>query len=182
MLGIESLLRLSCQAVVYEPSFCTVAQGAKEVILEGDAYRYDPARSLLVSVDLPVSARVVEASLSRPCLMVRVSLDPTVVGDLLADSTTISPPSRPERGLGVTPVEPPLLDAVARLVSLLDSPQDVGPLSPQPASYSGFQCLGSLAGFRFAATRFGSTPRGRCDRDVIDARNALGANRSASSL
>jgi len=30
----------------------------------------------------------------------------------------------------VTPVEPPLLDAVTRLVALLDSPQDVEPLAP----------------------------------------------------
>ena len=43
-------------AVVYEPSFCLVAQGAKEVILAGENYRYDPAQSLLVSVDLPASA------------------------------------------------------------------------------------------------------------------------------
>jgi len=30
----------------------------------------------------------------------------------------------------MTPVEPPLLDAVTRLVALLDSPQDVEPLAP----------------------------------------------------
>ena len=40
---------LAC--VVYEPSLCIVAQGAKEVLLAGERYRYDPAQSLLVSVD-----------------------------------------------------------------------------------------------------------------------------------
>src|SRR5262245_45909407 len=43
--------------IVYEPSLCLIAQGAKEVFLARQAYRYDPAQSLLVSVDLPVSAR-----------------------------------------------------------------------------------------------------------------------------
>jgi hypothetical protein len=49
-------------AVVYVPCLCIVVQGAKEVVVGDEAYRYDPARSLLVSVDLPASTRVVEAS------------------------------------------------------------------------------------------------------------------------
>lgn len=115
---------------VYEPSLCLVARGAKEVLLAGEAYRLDPARVLLVSVDLPVAARVVEASPGRSYLAVRVALDPAVAGEILADGTADSALGPPERGLAVTPVEPPLLDAVSRLVSLLDSPQDVGPLAP----------------------------------------------------
>src|SRR5581483_2181354 len=68
--------------LVVDPSLCIVAQGAKEVFLAGEVYRYDPAHSLLVSVDLPISARVVEASPAKPCLAVCISLDPAVVGDL----------------------------------------------------------------------------------------------------
>ena len=90
----------------------------------------DSAQSLLVSVDLPVDARVVEASPGRPYLAVRISLDPAVVGELLADSTPASPLGPPSRGLAVTPVALPLLDAVTRLVALLNSPQDVAPLAP----------------------------------------------------
>src|SRR3954468_11033763 len=60
-------------ALVYEPCLCVVAQGAKEVVLAGETYRLDPAQSLLVSVDLPVAARVVEASPGRPYLGVRIS-------------------------------------------------------------------------------------------------------------
>ncbi len=116
--------------LVVEPSLCIVAQGAKEVYLAGEVYRYDPAQALLVSIDLPISARVVEASPARPCLAVRVSLDPAVVGELLADCPDDSPRGPPARGLEVCPVEPPLLDAVARLVSLLDSPHTLPPLAP----------------------------------------------------
>src|SRR6266550_4997142 len=60
-------------AFVYEPSLCVVAQGAKEVLLADETYRLDPAGSLLVSVDLPVAARVVEASPGRPYLGARIS-------------------------------------------------------------------------------------------------------------
>lgn len=117
-------------AIVYEPSLCVVAQGAKEVILAGDSYCYDPERFLLVSVDLPVSSRVVDASPNRPCLMVRISLDPVMIAELVAAVTTEPQPGPPTRGLALSIVEPPLLDAVIRLVSLLDTPQDIGPLAP----------------------------------------------------
>jgi AraC-like DNA-binding protein len=117
-------------ALVYEPSLCVVAHGAKEVLLADETYSLNPAQSLLVSVDLPVAARVVEASPGRPYLAVRISLDPAVVGELLADGMTAEPLGSPARGLAVTSVEPPLLDAVTRLVVLLESPQDIVPLAP----------------------------------------------------
>jgi AraC-like DNA-binding protein len=116
--------------LVVDPSLCIVAQGAKEVYLAGEVYRYDPAHSLLVSVDLPISARVVEATPTRPCLAVRIPLNPSVVGELLADCPDDPPGGPSARGLDVSPVDPQLLDAVARLVALLDSPKTIGPLAP----------------------------------------------------
>jgi AraC-like DNA-binding protein len=107
-----------------------VAQGAKEVFLADETYRLDPAQSLLVSVDLPVAARVVEASPGHPYLAVRLALDAAVVGELLADGTPTPPLGLPARAIAVTPAEPPLLDAVSRLVALLDSPQDTAALAP----------------------------------------------------
>lgn len=118
------------RTLVVDPSLCIVAQGAKEVLLAGEVYRYDPAHSLLVSVDLPISARVVEATPARPCFAVRLSFDSAVVGELLADRPNPPPKSPLGRGLDLNPVEPRLLDAVGRLVALLDTPRDVAALAP----------------------------------------------------
>lgn len=153
-------------AVVYEPALCIVAQGAKEVVLEGEAYRYDPAHSLLVSVDLPVAARVVEASPGRPCLMIRVALDPAVVGELLADGPAAPPPGPPARGLAVTPVEPPLLDAVRRLVGLLDSPRDVGPLAPLALREITYRVLTGSQGLRLRQIAAAGAPAHRIARAI----------------
>ena len=117
-------------AVVYVPSLCAIVQGAKEVVVGGEAYRYDPAHSLLVSVDLPAATRIVEASPGRPCLAMRIEIDSADVAEFLAAGATVSSLGLPARGIGVTPVEPPLLSAITRLVSLLDNPQDIGALSP----------------------------------------------------
>jgi hypothetical protein len=54
--------------VVYEPSLCVIAQGAKRVLLAEEVYRYDPAKYLLVSADVPVSGQVIEASSKTPYL------------------------------------------------------------------------------------------------------------------
>jgi len=159
-------------AVVYEPSLCLVAQGAKELRLAGETYRYDPAQSLLVSVDLPAAARVVEASPDRPCLMVRVALDPAVVGELLADGTTTPPATGfagappPARGLAVSPVEPPLLDAVCRLVALLDSLRDVGPLAPLVLREITYRVLTGPHGSRLRQTVAAGAPAQRVARAI----------------
>lgn len=111
---------------VYEPCLCLVAQGSKEVLLAGEVYRYDPAQFLLVAVDLPVTGQVTEASREVPYLAVKVALDPAAVGEL----ATPTPDAPPGRGLAASPVEPELLDAVARLVALVDAPRDIAALAP----------------------------------------------------
>jgi AraC-like DNA-binding protein len=153
-------------ALVYEPCLCVVAQGAKEVILEGETYRLDPARSLLVSVDLPVSARVVEASPGRPYLAVRLSLDTAVVGEFLADGTAAPPPGPPARAIAVTPVEPPLLDAVGRLVALLDTPQDVVPLAPLVLREITYRLLTGPQGARLRQMAAAGAPAHRIARAI----------------
>ncbi|MFO0848000.1 MAG: AraC family transcriptional regulator [Gemmataceae bacterium] len=153
-------------AVVYVPSLCIVAQGSKEVLLAGETYRYDPAQCLLVSVDLPVSARVVEASAARPCLMLRVTLDTAAVGEFLADGVADPPPGPPARGLAVTPMEPPLVDAVGRLVALLDTPRDVGPLAPLVLREITYRVLTGSEGARLRQIAAAGGPANRIARAV----------------
>ena len=115
--------------VVYEPSFCLVAQGAKEVLLAGETYRLSPSQSLIVSVDLPLDVRVVEATPGCPYLGLCVALDSAVVSEILADAA-ILPVGRPSRAIAVAPVNPSLTDAVIRLVALASTPQHAEALAP----------------------------------------------------
>jgi AraC-like DNA-binding protein len=153
-------------ALVYEPCLCVVAQGAKEVLLADEAYRLDPAQSLLVSVDLPVAARVIEASPGCPYLAVRIALDPAVVGELLADGMTAPPLGPPARGLAVTPVEPPFLDAVGRLVALLDFPQDLEPLAPLVLREITYRVLTGPQGLRLRQIASAGAPAQRIARAI----------------
>lgn len=151
--------------LVYEPCLCIVARGVKEVVLAEEMYRLDQAQFLLVSVDLPVIARVIEASPERPYLGMRISLDPAVVGELIAAGSTL-PTGPSEQGLAVTPVEPQLLDAVFRLVSLLDSPQDIGPLAPLALREITHRVLTGPQGLRLRQIAFANAPASRIAKAI----------------
>src|SRR5436309_4217361 len=113
---------------VLEPSLCVVAQGSKEVLLGESRYRYDPAHYLLASVELPTISRVLEASKERPYLSLRLELPPTLVGSVMVEAGHSSPSSplrhADVRAMDVSPLDANLLDAVVRLVKLLDSPAE----------------------------------------------------------
>ena len=118
------------ETVVYDPCLCVVVQGAKEIVVGEKTYHYNPSQSLLVSVDMPATTRVAEASQESPCVALVVRLQSNVVADLLAEGTVVGSPGPPGNGVGVTPAQPKLLRALCRLVELLDSPEEIDAIAP----------------------------------------------------
>lgn len=153
-------------AVVYVPSLCVVAQGAKEVVVGGQVYRYDPSQSLLVSVDMPATTRVADATPARPCLAVRIPIDPAVIGELLAEGTTPSSPGPPVRGIGVINLAPPLLDSINRLLWLLDAPHEIAALSPLVLREVTFRLLTGPEGMRLRQIAWAGAPTQRVARAI----------------
>ncbi|GMV88791.1 MAG: AraC family transcriptional regulator [Chthonomonas sp.] len=98
----------------------------------GDAvYHYDADRYLIVTVGLPVAARVVEASPARPYLSLRLDLDPAQVSSIMIEAGFASPPSSAGvKAIAVSTLDTGLLDATVRLVRLLESPHDAPVLVP----------------------------------------------------
>jgi hypothetical protein len=46
---------------IYDPVFCVIAQGSKEVFLRNERYVYDPSHYLLVTAELPLVSHVFES-------------------------------------------------------------------------------------------------------------------------
>src|SRR6266550_5231247 len=108
---------------VSDPALCVIAQGSKEVLLGDNRYRYDPAHYLIATVELPTVSQVLEASTERPYLSLRFELDPILVGSVMVEAGHAAPPGRADaRAIDVSPLDAGLLDAVVRLVRLLESP------------------------------------------------------------
>lgn len=132
---------------VTEPSFCVIAQGTKEVLLGTERYRYDASHYLLVSAELPVTGHVVAASKDRPYLAVRLVLDPAIVTEVLIEAGLHASGNDAIKAMAVSRLDGNLLDAVVRIVRLLDSPGDYGVLAPLIAREIIYRlCLGEQGG------------------------------------
>lgn len=116
---------------VYNPSFCMVVQGAKEVWLARECFRYSPSDYLVASVHLPVTAHVTEATPDVPYLGFKLEFTANQILEVLRDSEIrVGPRGNAKRGMFVSRIEQPLLDAVIRLACLLDEPKDIPILAP----------------------------------------------------
>jgi AraC-like DNA-binding protein len=116
---------------VYEPCICVIVQGAKQVLLEEEIYRYAPPQFLAVSVDLPLVAQVTEARAESPYLCLAIALDARTIADLISQSGDPSW-SRGDtaRGLFVGEMDAAMQESVLRLARLLDTPKDIPALAP----------------------------------------------------
>ncbi len=113
------------------PALCVIAQGSKEILLGDNRYRYDPAHYLITTAALPITSRITEASEERPYLGLVLRLDPTLVGSVMVEAGHPAPRGHAAvKAIDVSPLDAGLLDAVARLVRLLDSPTEARFLAP----------------------------------------------------
>ncbi|MCL4488980.1 MAG: AraC family transcriptional regulator [Chloroflexi bacterium] len=116
---------------VSDPAFAVIAQGSKELLLGEERYRYDPYHYCLGTVELPVVSQIIEASKERPYLSLRLELDPLLVGSVMIESGHASSPSHADvKAMDVSQLDPSLLDAVVRIVRLIDTPTEARVLAP----------------------------------------------------
>ncbi|MCC5036957.1 AraC family transcriptional regulator [Streptomyces sp. WAC 00631] len=110
-----------------------IAQGAKRLALGDRVYEYRAGQYLVASVDLPVTGQFTRADPGRPALGFGLRLEPSAVAELLLQA---GPGDRRRAGAGAPPgiavsdAPAALLDAVVRLLRLLDEPRDRAVLVP----------------------------------------------------
>jgi AraC-like DNA-binding protein len=110
-----------------------IAQGRKRLALGDCFYDYGVGQYLVASVDLPVTGQVIDAVPGCPALGFGMTLEPAAIAELMlragpGDLPRYSGTSRP--GIAVSAAPDELLDAVVRLLRLLDQPRDRRTLAP----------------------------------------------------
>lgn len=110
-----------------------VAQGTKRIALGDRVYEYRPGQYLVASIDLPVSGQFLDASPDHPALGFGFVLDPMTVAELLLQAGSDGlrrgygpPPS----SMLVSDAPMAMMDAVLRLLRLLETPRDIAVLAP----------------------------------------------------
>lgn len=114
-----------------QPLIVVLAQGGKRLLLGDDVYEYRAGQSLVVTADLPVTGHFVDTGDGLPSLGMALVLRPAVVAELVLQAPFV----RGVRGSGsaamsTADADAELLDAVVRLVRLLEKPSDAGILAP----------------------------------------------------
>lgn len=128
---IRSTLPTEPIHAVYKPALCIIAQGRKQVMSGQTVHVYDPAKYLVVTVDMPIVGQVLQASADAPYLCFMLDLDPAAIGALMLETQmTQADSAAPGPGLSLTSVTPPVIDATVRLLRLLATPSDIPVLAP----------------------------------------------------
>jgi AraC-like DNA-binding protein len=131
-------LTLHRRAAPTEPLHCiyhlglgVVAQGGKQVILGSESLSYMPGQSMLTTIDLPVVSHVTHATSREPFLGMMLRLDARAILQLAAE---MDAPRRQRdavyRTVSIETLGADLLDALLRLVNLLEQPDLVPHLAP----------------------------------------------------
>jgi AraC-like DNA-binding protein len=156
--------------LIFRPSMCIVAQGAKWATFGGDRLEYRAGQALVIGVDTPSVGQVIEASPGEPCLVLAFELDLELMRSV-ADALDAPPrPSgAPGRGVFVTDFAGPLADCALRLVRLLDTPKAIPALYPGIMREICYWLLTGPHGGDIARMALANSP----SRPVLDALHTL---------
>lgn len=114
------------------PCFALVTQGAKRLTLGEEVYHYGVGDCLVVTLDLPVISCIVQATPERPKLSLGMAIDSARLQEVLSRVSLPPEALRGDslRGVAVHKAPLELLDAMLRLVRLLERPQDIAAMAP----------------------------------------------------
>lgn len=116
-------------AGVYEPMINLVVQGSKILTVGEQVLHYNPSNYFVMSVDLPATGKVVAAGPNKPYMAVALMISAASVTDIMANNPELPIPSNAQ-GFSVCAMNNRLMDAWCRLLSLMDTPQDIPTLAP----------------------------------------------------
>jgi AraC-like DNA-binding protein len=152
---------------LYPASLCFLVDGQKRVYLGGEMQTCGDGALLCCTRPMPVEAEVPVASPEAPVLGILLSLDtPTLMETLVATEATgglppVADGSGAATGLVVTPWDEDLVDAIARLLGLLDDPTARQVLAPARLRELYFALLRNPAGQAIRRTFGASRDLGR---------------------
>jgi AraC-like DNA-binding protein len=109
---------------VTTPVLALVAQGSKQTTLADRVYEYRAGQYLIASLELPVMGRIMEASEREPFIALGLPLRKSVITELLLETGGVGRDDDLGSGIVTADADEELLDAVVRLLRLLDRPED----------------------------------------------------------
>ena len=116
----------ACYLASVEPSLTIFVQGKKRINIGGVKYLCDETSFLVACIDVPIQSQIIAASETVPQLSMRLRLNMQMVREVLSGEDlpeSTGPTER--RGLAMGQTTEGLFGASARLIDLLDTPEDI---------------------------------------------------------
>lgn len=115
-----------------EPLLVVLAQGGKRILLGGNVLEYRAGQYLVVTANLPVTGHFVDISRHAPAMGLGLVLRPEAIAPLLLKlpAGRLAGSSADLPAIATSDAGPDLLDALVRLLRLLDRPLDAPVLGP----------------------------------------------------
>ena len=108
-----------------------IVQGRKESVIGREIFRYGELDCLVNGVDMPSESRILGASPEQPLLAVSLVINRALATELASvAASSFDAPGGRCLGVSVARVEPDVHDAFARLVDLLDRPEEAALMAP----------------------------------------------------
>ncbi len=134
------------EAVVYNPVVCLILRGRKETRIGAQSVSLGQGDALLVSHDLPVSAKITQASPTEPYLAVILRLDIGLVRDLYQQVGESVSDVAEAKSLSANVADPAWTEPLLRYLKLMDKPLEARVLGPLILKEIHFQLLMSSIG------------------------------------
>jgi len=150
---------------LYRSMICFILQGSKDVAIQDELYRYDSEQYLVSALDLPLSGQIFDAEDGKPYVAVSLVLDPALLAEIASTMPAVREADTPGRGIAINALTPQLRDTLLRLMSLLDTPDDIAALAPMAERELLYRLL--------------QGPQGRLLRHIARPEGALGRIRRA---
>jgi AraC-like DNA-binding protein len=114
-----------------EPLLVVLVQGGKRILLGGNVFEYRAGQCLVVTANLPITGNFVGATPESPAMGLSIALRASVIAPLLQEIPAERWPDCANLpAIATCDADTDLLDALARLVRLLDVPDSIPVLAP----------------------------------------------------
>uniref|UniRef100_Q021L8 Transcriptional regulator, AraC family n=1 Tax=Solibacter usitatus (strain Ellin6076) TaxID=234267 RepID=Q021L8_SOLUE len=142
------------------PCMAMVIQGTKSVEFGETNLEYGAGQYLLTSIDVPATSRIVNASKARPLLAVGVQIDFAELKEVIRRCDAM-PQLNTQPGITIFDADLEILDAVVRLLRLLDTPEHSKPLAPLIRQEILYRLLSGRSGSRLLEICRSGSPSNR---------------------
>lgn len=127
---VSSVTDTSPEYSLTEPLLVVMVRGGKRLLLGDRVVEYRGGEILVVTAQLPVSGHFFDCGAQAPALAVGLVLRAPAIAELLLHETSAPRRSGTQTAMATGPADPELLDAVLRMVRLLEHPADAAVLGP----------------------------------------------------